>query len=153
MPDSPLASPLNSSAGPLGPPNAAAQQPQAPPAASPDLTNYNAANTAMKMNPQEQALYQMHLQNLHGSGGVDNPDGSRSTLYQITVQFGDKTMVLPTVWGGKILPPDQAIQMAKQYGLDKFPSYGSDQEAQARYDQMHNYMEQDTAAYLKSRGK
>ena len=69
------------------------------------------------------------------------------------MQFGDKTLVLPTVWGGKILPPDQAIQMAKQYGLDKFPSYGSDKEAQDRYDQMHNYMEQDTAAYLKSRGK
>ena len=149
---SPLAtSPLDASAGPLGPPPAAA--PQVAQSSGPDLTNFKAADTAMKMTPQEQALYQMHLTNLSGPGGVDNPDGSRSTLYQITVQFGDKTLVLPTVWGGKILPPDQAIQMAKQYGLDKFPSYGSDKEAQDRYDQMHNYMEQDTAAYLKSRGK
>ena len=151
MADSPLASPLGLSASPLGPSPAAPTQPAQ--STAPDLTNFNAASQAMKMNPQEQALYQMHLQNLHGSGGVDNPDGSRSTLYQITAQFGDKTYVLPTVWGGKILPPDQAIQMAKQYGLDKFPAYGSDQEAQDRYDQMHNYMEQDTAAYLKSRGK
>ena len=118
MPDSPLASPLGLSASPLGPAPAAPAQPAQ--STAPDLTNFNAASQAMKMNPQEQALYQMHLQNLHGSGGVDNPDGSRSTLYQITVQFGDKTLVLPTVWGGKILPPDQAIQMAKQYGLDKF---------------------------------
>ncbi len=106
----------------------------------------------MKMTPQEQALYQMHLTNLTGPGGVDNSDGSRSTLYQITVQFGDKTFVLPTVWNGKIVSPDQAIQMAKQYGLDKFPAYSSEQEAQARYDQMHDYMEQDTSAYLKNRG-
>ena len=149
---SPLASPLDPATGPLGPaPPAAAPQGAQP--ASPDLTNFKAADAAMKMTPQEQALYQMHLANLHGPGGVDNPDGSRSTLYQITVQVGDKTYVLPTVWGGKIVSPDQAIQLAKQYGLDKFPVYGSDQEAEQRYQQMHNYMEQDTASYLKSRGK
>src|ERR1700727_1514900 len=132
---SPLASPLDPSAGPLGPPPASPQPAQP---AAPDLTNFNAANAAMKMSPQEQALYQMHLTNLHGPGGVDNSDGSRSTLYQITAQFGDKTYVLPTVWNGKIVPPDQAIQLAKQYGLDKFPAYGSDDEAEQRYQQMHN---------------
>ena len=151
---SPLASPLSAVSGPLGPMPAApapVQQPQQ--SAAPDLTNFNAANQAMKMSPQEQALYQMHLQNLHGPGGVDNPDGSRSSLYQTTVEIEGKTYSLPTVWNGQIVSPQQAVQNAQQYGLDKFPSYSSDQEAQARYDQMHDYMEKDTAAYLKNRGR
>jgi hypothetical protein len=129
----------------------AATAPASTAAPSYDMTNYNAANTQLKLNPQEQALYQMHLQNLHGAGGVDNPDGSRSTLYQTTFELDGKNYVIPTVWGGKILTPDQAQQMAKQYGIDKFPSYGSDQEAEARYQQMHGFMEQDTAAYMKNR--
>jgi glyoxylate carboligase len=115
------------------------------------MSNYNAAVSQMQLNPQEQALYQMHLSNLYGTGGVNNADGSRSSLYQTTFEIEGKNYVIPTVWGGKILPPDQALQMAKQYGLDKFPSYGSDEEAEARYQQMHGYMEKDTAAYLQGR--
>lgn len=105
----------------------------------------------MKLTPQEQELYQRHLTNLYGIGGVDNPDGSRSSLYQMTMEIGGKVYSLPTVWNGKILPPEQALQMAKQYGLDKFPSYETEQEAQARYDQLHGYMEKDTAAFLGGR--
>ena len=90
----------------------------------------------------------MHLTNLYGKGGVNNPDGSRSTLYQMTAEINGKTYVLPTVWNGQILSPQQALQQAQQYGLDKFPSYGSEQEAEARYQQMHNYMERDTETYL-----
>ena len=149
---SPLASPLDAAAGPLGP--------MPPPQqTTPDLSNYNAANAAMKLSPQEQNLYQMHLTNLYGLGGVDNPptpenpQGSRSTLFQATVEVEGKTFVIPTVWGGKIVPPDQALELAKQYGLEKFPSYDSEEAAQSRYDQMHGYMEQDTGAYLRNRGQ
>lgn len=148
---SPLASPLAVGMGsPLSLP---------PQSSAPDLTNYNAANAAMKMTPQEQQLYQLHLTNLYGPGGVDNPptpenpQGSRSTLYQVTVEVDGKTIVIPTVWNGKIVPPEQAIQLAQQYGLHKFPAYGSDAEAQARYDQMHSYMEKDTGAFLQNRGR
>ena len=152
--DSPLAptSPLAPPASPLAS-TTASPAPASAPAAAPtyDMSNYQAATQQMKLNPQEQALYQMHLQNLHGPGGVDNPDGSRSTLYQTTFELDGKNYVIPTVWGGKILPPDQALQMAKQYGLDKFPAYGSDKEAEARYQQMHKFMEQDTAAYFQTR--
>jgi hypothetical protein len=143
-------SPLAAQNGPAAPATQLAPQP-APAAPTYDMANYNAATQQMKLNPQEQALYQMHLQNLHGTGGVDNPDGSRSTLYQTTFELDGKNYVIPTVWGGRILPPDQALQMAKQYGIDKFPSYASDQEAEARYQQMHQFMEQDTAAYFKNR--
>lgn len=113
--------------------------------------NFNDAMRDLNMNEQEQALYMRHLKNLHGSGGVDNPDGSRSSLYAITAGFGDKTYVLPTVHDGKILNTEDAIAKAKSIGLDKFPSYNSPEEAKARYDTMHDYMEKDTAEYLKSR--
>lgn len=106
-----------------------------------------AADTAMKLAPEEKALYQRHLGNLIGAGGVDNPDGSRSTLFATTVGVDDRTFIIPTVWDGKILPPDQAMQRAKAEGLDKFPSYATVEEAQARYDQLHSFMEKDTAAF------
>jgi hypothetical protein len=114
-------------------------------------SKFDEATKTMQLNPQEQALYQLHLQNLYGQGGVNNPDGTRSTLYQITAEIDGKTYVIPTVWSGQIVPPDKAIQLAKQKGLDTFPSYADDKAAEARYRQMHGYMEQDTAAYQKRR--
>jgi delta 1-pyrroline-5-carboxylate dehydrogenase len=44
--------------------------------------------------PQERSLYQRHLTNLTGPGGVDNPDGSRSTLFQATVDHDGKTYAI-----------------------------------------------------------
>ena len=116
--------------------------------------NFNAANRDMGLTPQEQALYQRHLTNLTGPGGVDNANGSRSTLYQTSVEGpGGRTYNIPTVWDGKILPPAEAIRRVAEIGWDKFPSYGSEDEAEARYQQMHNYMERDTGDYLRSRGQ
>ena len=78
-----------------------------------------AAHQAMNLSPQEQALYQRHLDNLKGPGGVDNPDGSRSTLYQTSVDIDGKTYNLPTVYDGKILTekwtgPKRPFDRAKQ---------------------------------------
>jgi hypothetical protein len=145
---SPLASPL-APQGPL----VQSSPPRQQAAPQPSQANFQSATQAMKLTPQEQALYQMHLTNLYGPGGVDNPDGSRSTLYQTTVEMDGKNFLIPTVWNGKIVSEEQAVQLAMQYGMDKFPSYGSDQEAESRYQQMHGYMEKDTASYLQSRGK
>jgi hypothetical protein len=114
--------------------------------------NYRAANAQLKLTPQEQALYQRHLDNLTSAGGVNNPDGTRSTIKNITAKVGGKTYVLPTVWDGKILPPDQAVQRARQEGLDKFPAYNSRQEAERRYQDMHSYMDRDTKAWQQSSG-
>jgi len=111
----------------------------------PDETNYNQANADMKLTPQEQALYKRHLGNVAGPGGVTNPDGSRSTLYQASVERDGKTYNIPTVWGGKIVPPEEAIKLAEAQGFDQFPSYGSAAEAEARYGRMHGYMEKDRA--------
>lgn len=114
---------------------------------------YEQAQGAMDLNPQERSLYERHLKNLYSSGGVDNADGSRSTLFSTTVGVEDKTYMIPTVRDGKILPADQALEAAKKEGLDFFPSYASPGEAKTRYDQMHEYMEQDTKKFLDQRNK
>jgi hypothetical protein len=113
-----------------------------------DRANLDAADKEMKLTPQERALYERHLTNLTGPGGVNNPDGSRSTLFQTSFESGGRTYNVPTVYDGKILSPKDAIDRAYREGIDKFPSYGSENEAEARYQKMHGYMEKDTAAFL-----
>ncbi|MCK1445429.1 hypothetical protein IVB43_23880 [Bradyrhizobium sp. 48] len=115
--------------------------------------NLEAADAAMKLTPQERALYQRHLTNLNGPGGVDNPDGSRSTLYQATVDHGGKTYSIPTVWDGKILSVEEAVKRVQAEGWDKFPAYGSPEEAETRYQKMHGFMEEDTAAYKQGKSQ
>jgi hypothetical protein len=102
----------------------------------------------LNLTPEETALYQHHLKNLTGNGKVMNADGSVSTIYAITETIDGKTYTLPTVWGGKILEPDAAVEKAKKIGLDKFPSYATPDDAMARSQEMHRFMEKDTAQYL-----
>jgi hypothetical protein len=118
------------------------------PQPGPRTENRNAAQTELNMTPEERALYDRHLGNLYGKGGVDNPDGSRSTLYQANVDIDGKSYNIPTVYDGKIVPVDEAVARAKQQGLDKFPSYPTPDAAEARYMQMHDYMDKDTGAYF-----
>jgi hypothetical protein len=109
------------------------------------------AEDELKLNPAERALYRRHLTNLHGKGGVDNEDGTRSTLYQTTVQLGNKTYLIPTVWDGKVLPVREAVDRVRQVGWDKFPAYATLAEAEKRYDQLHTYMQLDTKQYEQNR--
>jgi hypothetical protein len=125
-----------------------------------------AASQLLRLNPQEMALYQRHLQNLHGPGGVDNPDGSRSSLYQSVQERNGRFYNIPTVWNGKIetekytqpgtgkvfdVPNKTALSNVERTGWDQFPSYPTAEEADKRYDAMHSFMEDDTAAYMKAR--
>lgn len=144
-----------------GAPNGAASPQPAQPAQQPGqlVSSLPAADAALNLNAQEKALYRRHLANLTGSGGVDNdgsdpkaPAGSRSTLFVNTFGIGGKTYVIPSVWNGKVLSPDESLARAKKEGLDKFPSYASEQEASARYSAMHQFMEKDTAQVLGARG-
>jgi hypothetical protein len=114
-------------------------------------SNLEAADAAMRLTPQERALYERHLTNLYGPGGVSNGDGFRSTLYQLSFGSGGKTYNVPTVYNGAILEPDDAIDMAERQGLENFPSYDTKDEAEKRYQQMHDFMEKDTAAYIANR--
>lgn len=125
------------------------------------------ASQQLQLNPQEQALYQMHLQNLTGPGGVDNPDGSRSSLFQSVQEHDGKYYNIPTVWNGKIetekvttpsgqvmqVPNATALANVEKAGWDKFPSYATPEEADARYEQMHQFMDKDTAKFLQARNQ
>jgi hypothetical protein len=113
-------------------------------------TNLQAADAALKLTPQEKNLYQMHLTNLR-AGGVPN-QGGLSTLFQVTAEHDGKTYNVPTVWNGKILPPPDAIKEAAKVGWDKFPSYANEDEAEARYQQMHAFMEKDTQQFTQPAG-
>ena len=110
------------------------------------------AREALRMTPEERLLYQHHLANLSGPGGVDNSDGSRSTLKAMTVGVNDKTYLIPSVWGGKIVSEDDAVTQADKVGWSKFPSYATPEEADARYDVIHKLMEGDGGAAI-SRAK
>jgi hypothetical protein len=115
-----------------------------------------AAETAQKalgLTPQERALYDLHLSNLWGKGGVDHPDGSRSTLLRVSFEHDGKTYNVPSVYDGKVLSPKEAVERALDTGIGQFPSYRSRREADARYEQMHRYMESDTADYFTRRGR
>jgi len=100
------------------------------------------AQQALKMTPQERGLYERHLAN--GANPVFNPDGSTSTLFQMSVSGPDRqTYNIPSVYNGRILPGEQAVRNAAQQGWYNFPSYPDSATAEARYGQMHGYMEQD----------
>lgn len=114
--------------------------------------NMRSANSAMRLTPQEMALYQHHLDNLQ-KGGVQNPDGSTSTLYQLSFDSGGRTYNVPTIYGNTKLSPDDAIALAHKIGLERFPSYGSGFEAENRYNKMHGYLERDTGNALAPRAR
>lgn len=109
--------------------------------------NFAAARAELKLTPQEQYAYKHHLGNLD-RGGVPHEDGSLSSFLNITVGMDGKTYVLPTVWDNQIVSPEEAIQRARTGGIDKWPSYPSEEAAQARYDAIHKYMERDTERRL-----
>jgi len=118
--------------------------------------NYMAeADAAMNLTPEEKYLYQTHLQNLYGTGKVVHPDGSISSLLQMSFEGpGGKTYSIPTVWGGQALQPREAIGMAERTGgLDRFPSYATSDEAEARYQQLHDYLGRDTQEFIARSGR
>lgn len=112
--------------------------------------NYQQALHELKMTPQEQYAYQHHLRNL-ARGGVRQPNGDISTYLSKTFTFGNRAYVLPSVWDNKIITDNQEIiRRAREVGLDKWPSYGSVDEAEKRYNVLHGYMERDTGAMIRA---
>lgn len=131
------------------------------------LTNFAQAMKDLQLTPQEQALYRRHLSNLWGNGGVDNADGSRSTLYQSVQEHNGKYYNIPTVWDGKIetekytrpsdgkqfdVPNATALANVEKAGWDKFPSYDNPDTADERYGKMHGYLEKDASDYFNMAG-
>ncbi len=58
---------------------------------------------------------------------VKNEDGSMSNVKMATVTFGEaadaKHYVIPTMVGGKLLPLQDAIEVARTFGLDRYPVF------------------------------
>jgi hypothetical protein len=106
------------------------------------------ADAALELTPQEKFLYNTHLQNLNGTGKIVHPDGSVSSLLQMSFEQDGRFYNIPTVVNGKQLAPTDAIQAAERVGLDKFPSYDSAEEAESRYDAMHDFLGRDTADFI-----
>ena len=105
------------------------------------------AKRDLGLNAQEQNLYRFHLSNLSGFGKVQNADGTISTIRDVTVERDGRTYVIPSIWEGRQLPADQAIARAGAQGWDKWPSYDSQQAADARYESIHRYMDRDVQAF------
>jgi hypothetical protein len=119
--------------------------------------NRDDAARMIGMTPQERAFYDRHLMNLWGNGGVNNPDGSRSSLLQLNVEGpGGRAYNIPSVWNGQELNYDDPRGRAQieanvrgAGGMKAFPSYATPEQADLRYlEQMHPTMDKDTGAYL-----
>ena len=96
------------------------------------------------LSPQELFLYQHHLGNVQSGMQLNNADGSTSTVLQMVVDGpGGKFYSIPSVWDGKALTEPEARKRAAQVGWDKWPSYRTPEEADARYMQMHDFMARD----------
>ena len=135
------------------------QPPAAPgrtlPPTSAQVMNASSLPLAMKnldLTPEEQNLYKYHLGNLAGAGKIIQPSGDIFTLRQAVVERGGRFYNIPTVWGGRQLSPKDAAQRAGEIGWSNWPSYSSAKAADARYQQMHDYIERDTAAWQRRAG-
>lgn len=111
---------------------------------------YVNATREMGLNDQEKSLYRRHLDNLYGTGKVKNPDGSISTIRQTTVTIDGRTYNMPTVWDGKEHTGQETVAYWRQH-LNMLPSYKTVKEAEARYQLLHKYMEQDVQQYLSTK--
>lgn len=109
------------------------------------------ADAALKLTPQEKYLWGIHSIMLR-LGGVKNEDGSTSTLSQMSFEQGGKTYNIPTIWPSgqtgkpERLSADDSIARANAIGIDRFPSYANEHDAEARYNGpggMHSFLEKD----------
>lgn len=94
----------------------------------------------------EQHLYDHHLDNIKQGKFVRQEDGSISTILDITMEQDGRYRIIPTVWDGQVLSQNAAIQRAAAEGWSNWPSYASEDEANARYNAMHAEMEKDVTA-------
>lgn len=73
---------------------------------------------------------------------VRNPDGSVSGALLGGFEIDGRHYVIPTMVGGKRLTGEQAVDIARQYGLDKYPSFATEQEASAFAQKYHSRIDE-----------
>lgn len=98
---------------------------------------------SLGLTPQELYLYEHHVGNTL-TKPVKNKDGSTSTVLQRVVDGpGGRFYNIPSVWDGKILGEQDARRRAAAQGWQNWPSYATPDEADARYELMHQLMSMD----------
>jgi hypothetical protein len=73
---------------------------------------------------------------------VKNQDGSISTIRSITVTFDGIPTLIPTVWDGRILSDDEAIERAIASGID-WPTFKTIEEANTEAARVSKMMAQE----------
>lgn len=77
-----------------------------------------------------------------------NPDGSISTHRNMITNFDKDFYVLPTIYGGKQLTEDQAVDVVRKHNFvdpdtgQPFPKYKSLEEAEAAEAQQHGVLDE-----------
>jgi len=77
-----------------------------------------------------------HLSNIKNNKSVNNKDGSTSTVRTIQVDFGGVPTLIPTVYDGKILSNNEAIERARGSGVT-WPTAKTHEELSAYDKQIH----------------
>jgi hypothetical protein len=106
------------------------------------------ADRNLRLNRRETRLYERHLDNLYGSGGVDDGLGGRATLLSDIVSEGGRHYIVPRIWDGKVLSSSEALKMARKESLRRLPAYSSKAKAEARLRDIHEYMDMDSEVWL-----
>ena len=115
--------------------------------------SFGAPPTSLGLTPEEANLYKMHRENLVHPGNTTGANGMpRSSLLATTVDHQGRTYIVPTMRDGQVLQPSAAVDRAMSEGIQKFPSYASQEEATTRYGQLHTAMAQDTQRFQENPG-
>ena len=101
-------------------------------------------NASINMDDRDDRLVAHHYNNIATGNSVLNENGSLSTIRSTSVGINGRTYVLPTVWEGKIVDVETAINNAKnaEGGLNSWPNFPDTEEGISEagaYDQrIHN---------------
>lgn len=80
-----------------------------------------------------------HFQNLAENKAVTNEDGSVSTVYTMQVDIDGRPTLIPSVWDGKILSDDEAVDRAMASGV-QWPTADTPEELNAYDEKLHQQM-------------
>jgi hypothetical protein len=74
---------------------------------------------------------------------VKNKGGGESNVLLGTFGIDDKQYVIPTMVEGKQLSPNKAVDTAMQYGIEKYPSFNTVEQADTWAKKYHGRVQPD----------
>ena len=74
---------------------------------------------------------------------VQNQGGSESNVLLGTFGIDNKQYVIPTMVEGKKLSPNEAVDTAMQYGIEKYPSFNTVEQADTWAKKYHGRVQPD----------